>query len=214
MKETIYSIPINESFEISDGCCPVCRLHARLNEDALEYTLGPAMMEPDTRESTNEQGFCAEHLTELMGRQKALPLALVLQTHMQELMRRPALLEKADSCYICGRVNGFLELYYSNIIYLWRAQPDFKRLFDTQKYICRPHIAGLLTAAERCLPKKERAAFAASMTEKATAVIKELEQSLAVFVRSFDHRFAGEELGEHKAASRRAADFMSGGKAL
>ena len=38
MIEKIYTIPITESFEERCGC-PVCRLHAKAREKALEYIL-------------------------------------------------------------------------------------------------------------------------------------------------------------------------------
>ena len=48
MKETIYTIPINEAYD--ENCeCPLCFLYSRLEKEAVEYALGAAMMEPDYR---------------------------------------------------------------------------------------------------------------------------------------------------------------------
>lgn len=44
MKETIYTIPVNEAFDTADGC-PFCALARRLEEERVDYTLGASMME-------------------------------------------------------------------------------------------------------------------------------------------------------------------------
>ena len=56
-KETIYTIPINEAFE-KNSECPLCEIEKRLEKEAVEYALGPAMMEPDHRELSNQKGYC------------------------------------------------------------------------------------------------------------------------------------------------------------
>lgn len=84
MKERIYTIPINEAFD-QDTECPVCVCHRKLESDALEYNIGPAMMEPDNRMETNKKGFCSQHFAMLYNlEQNRLPLALVIDTHMAD----------------------------------------------------------------------------------------------------------------------------------
>ncbi len=84
MKEHIYTIPVTEAFE--QGCeCPLCFCQKRLELEALEYELGAAMMEPDHRVLTNQNGFCTRHYEKLYNLQKnRLPFGLVLDTHMAE----------------------------------------------------------------------------------------------------------------------------------
>lgn len=60
MKEDICSIPINDVFAPKDGC-PFCRMRDMLELRMAEYVTGAAMMEPDVRVTTNEQGFCNRH---------------------------------------------------------------------------------------------------------------------------------------------------------
>ena len=48
MKEQLYTIPVNEAFAL-DCECPVCAMHHKLKEDALDFTLGPSYMEDDIR---------------------------------------------------------------------------------------------------------------------------------------------------------------------
>ena len=84
MKERIYTIPVSEAFEV-DSECPMCILERRVENDAIEYTLGPSMMEPDRRIETNEKGFCSHHFTKLYNTQEnRLPLGLIIDTHLME----------------------------------------------------------------------------------------------------------------------------------
>lgn len=87
MKERIYTIPINEAFD--QNCeCPLCICEKKLENDALEYAVGPAMMEPDYRIQTNKTGFCSNHFVKLYNLQKdRLPLALVIDTHLNEQIK-------------------------------------------------------------------------------------------------------------------------------
>lgn len=84
MKETIYTIPVNEAYDI-DCECPLCELERKLESEAVEYSLGPAMMEPDFRTESNEKGYCNRHFKMMFLSPNKLPLALVLDTHLDEL---------------------------------------------------------------------------------------------------------------------------------
>ena len=84
MKETIYTIPINEAYD-TDCECPLCFLRTRLEEEAVDYALGAAMMEPDYRLESNAKGYCSKHYSMLFANTNKLSLALVLDTHLEEL---------------------------------------------------------------------------------------------------------------------------------
>ncbi len=87
MKETIYTIPINEAYE-KDSECPLCHLEKQLEQEAVEYALGPAMMEPDFRINSNDKGFCNRHFDAMFHSEKKLPLALILDTHLEEVQNK------------------------------------------------------------------------------------------------------------------------------
>ena len=91
MLEKIYTIPVNEAF---DACrddatcgCPICVLRKRLEKDELEIILGAAMMDPDIRIKTNEQGFCGRHFDMMLERNNRLGLALILESHLAEVRK-------------------------------------------------------------------------------------------------------------------------------
>ncbi len=88
MKEKIYTIPVTEVF--GEECeCPMCLLEKRLEEEYVNYFLGPSLMEPDCRMDTNEKGFCRRHFEQLYNKQEnRLGLGLMIDTHMQEQISR------------------------------------------------------------------------------------------------------------------------------
>ena len=132
--EQIYTIPVNEAFEKvqeEGSCtCPFCLMYNRLEDNELDLIMGASMMEPDVRIKTNELGFCDTHLALMFERGKRLPLALMLESHLNQIAEdidgsTAALLinrtgEKAvkrldkleHSCYICGRI----EYNFKNMI--------------------------------------------------------------------------------------------------
>ncbi len=86
VKEKIYTIPVNEAYD-TDCECPMCFLEKNLERETLDYTLGAAMMEPDFRENSNKKGFCNRHFSMLFDMQSKLPLALILDTHLEEVRK-------------------------------------------------------------------------------------------------------------------------------
>jgi enamine deaminase RidA (YjgF/YER057c/UK114 family) len=84
MKEKIYTIPVTDAFR-EDCECPLCVLERKLEDEYVEYILGPFLMEPEGRIETNENGFCRKHFEMLYKVQsKRHGLALILDTHLIE----------------------------------------------------------------------------------------------------------------------------------
>ena len=48
MKEKIYTIPVNDAFD-KDCECPLCAMYQELENNAVEYTMGPSYMEDNIR---------------------------------------------------------------------------------------------------------------------------------------------------------------------
>lgn len=84
MKEKIYTIPVTDAFK-TECECPLCVLEKKLEDENIDYVLGPFLMEPDGREITNEKGFCKLHYEQLYNTQKnRLGLGLIIDTHLCE----------------------------------------------------------------------------------------------------------------------------------
>ena len=77
MKETIYTIPLNDAFHAEDEC-PFCRLERDAEQHALEFILGKqsSYMEDDIRMETDRMGFCKAHMKMVFDQNNKLGLAL------------------------------------------------------------------------------------------------------------------------------------------
>ena len=229
MKERIYSIPLTEALEENSGC-PLCTLEKKLQEQAVEYFLGPSMMEPDSREMTNEKGFCKNHIKMLFDRKNRLSLALMLETHIKELektMEIPEksgmfsketpgdifsrnLYKKATSCALCEKLDSQMSDAAENFAHLWANEADFRKMFENSKGLCLEHTA---LAAQKCngeIHGKKKEEFLLMLAESQKKQLDVLYQNLHNFTLSFDYRNAGKELStEEKESVKTAISYLS-----
>ncbi len=216
MKETIYTIPINEAFDTKCSCA-LCAIEDRIENEEIEYTLGPAMMEPDFRIISNEKGFCRVHYGKLLENSKALPLALVLQTHIdqqnnnifskkikkvsksngflkkqcEEILSAKKITEHIKnlncSCVICERTAATMNRYFDNLIYIWKTQEDFRIKFATHEGFCIPHFSKLLTYAMEGLKEDEFKEFYHTILNMQESSQNQMYSDISEFTRLFDH---------------------------
>lgn len=231
--EQIYTIPVNEAFEASaaaDGengghICPFCRLYAKLEADECDLILGASMMEPDTRIRTNAEGFCKEHLDRLFTMGKRLPLALMLESHLDHIceMMRPGMFpakaggaaakrmaEVAGDCYICNRIEYNFSRMIETAALLWQSDPAFREKTAGQHHFCLEHFARFLAAAQERLSRREFAEFYTSVGAKEAEYIASLKDDVGKFCKKFDYRYADEPWEGAKDAPERAAHFLTG----
>ena len=88
MKEKLYTIPLNDAVN-AGGECPLCYVEKKLEEDMLDFTLGPgaSYMESDVRGMTDKEGFCRKHFQQLFDYGNTLGNAWILKTHYQQVNR-------------------------------------------------------------------------------------------------------------------------------
>lgn len=122
MKEKIYTIPINEAYDTPCEC-PLCLLERKIEQEAVEYALGAAMMEPDYRVLSNEKGYCRKHFEQMFKKPNKLSLALVLDTYLEETRKEiekyrkqassiknsSGLFKKNDAAAFCDSFSDMLE---------------------------------------------------------------------------------------------------------
>lgn len=217
MKEQIYTIPINEAFdEICE--CPLCVIERRLEKEAIEYELGPAMMEPDHREESNEKGFCKRHLEMMFENPNKLSLSLVLDTHLQEVRKNiselkckknglfkketPSIKGIVDSCIVCERVQKTMERYCDVLSYMWKNDEEFKKKFDSAKGFCLPHFEMLL--------KYGKGNFLKVLIEKEEKELQRINDDVHKFTLKFDYRNRDMEWGTAKDAPKRCVEKVVG----
>lgn len=224
MAEKNYTIPINESFEQFEGC-PVCRLYNQLESRSLEYIMGAAMMEPDVRIHTNKTGFCIKHYGDMLRMKNRLSLALMLETHIQEietLLKAAAegkkalksstarLAHIAKNCFVCDRIEYTMDRYIDNIVHLWKEDPLFQEKLQKQPMICFNHAAVLFQKACDALPPKQLLPFIQVLSHVLRKNLDPVSDQIAKYTKSYDYRFAGMDLGDAKFAVEHAIEFLTG----
>ena len=149
MQENICSIPINDVFMPKDGC-PMCRMRDMLEKQKAEYVTGSAMMEPNVRIRTNEEGFCYRHFSMMVKLGKRLSNALILDSHLQRVAeeivltspkgkfdkkRLSALQNMTNDCFICRDIKDNMENMVRIVHAMWIGEPEFRQLYSEQPYI-------------------------------------------------------------------------------
>lgn len=224
MIEKIYTIPVNEAFDLYDGC-PFCALYKRLEMNEIDIILGASMMEPDIRIKTNEQGFCEKHYVQMFAKQNRLGLALMLESHLSEeiipdikggalakLFKPAADNKKIDkqvhSCYVCGRVKFSLGKMMENTALLWEKEREFKEKLSKQPYFCVRHYSELTNIASYTLSKKINADFSDSAKSVMLAYAEKLLADVSWYIKKFDYRYEDEPWNDSKDAVERALKFL------
>ncbi len=226
MREDICTIPVSEAFEENDGC-PVCRMYKTVEDRIVEYIMGAAMMEPDIRIETNRLGFCEKHLRTMMKRRGRLQLALMLQTHTDELHKelfkgilssRQKNAEKAKakrcSCFICEKIDWGFSRMTETIYRTYEVDRDFRALFDSQDYFCLDHYAMLVAGASKKSMRRYYGEFTEVLEKKASDCLKGLSADLEKFCSMYDYRNSGADAdwGNSKDSIERTVEFLTGYK--
>ena len=212
MKEKLYTIPINDAFA-RDCECPVCAMRAVLENNAVEFTMGPSYMEDDIRMETDRLGFCQPHMRMVMDQNNKLGLALVLKTHVDHVTRemekrikmpsvRPSLFKKEASnpvtdyvdqlektCFICNRINDTFERYLHTIVVLWKTDAQFKDTFSKCKGFCTQHYGDLLKEGSKELGKSDYEEFSKTCGKLYLENMKRIAEDLEWFINKFDYRY-------------------------
>jgi len=225
MTEKIYTIPVNEAFDLYSGC-PFCSLYKKLEDSELDIILGAAMMEPDTRIKTNEEGFCGKHYDMMFNLKNRLGLALMIESHLSHNIIRTLkggpfappktkkLERQKETCYVCRRIDHSLSLMLETAALLWQREKEFKEKLSNQPYFCMHHYPDLLSAGERALQKKHYADFSGECKKVMSRYAEKLYGDVSWFVKKFDYNNEGEPWGDSKDAVERAVKFLAGYKNL
>lgn len=224
--EKIYTIRITEAMNEKCGC-PLCTVENKLVSDELERISGAAMMEPDVRIKTNEQGFCGEHLEMLLRSANKLSLALMLQTHLGALSKKlyadsvpllkktpdpkkqlAVLEKKRRSCYLCARINEFMSATYSAFAYMYKSDGEFDKRIRQQPYFCLKHMRLLMEAGARELSKDACREFCKTLNDVNSAYADALAGDIDWFCKKFDYRYKDEDWKNSKDSVERAVRYL------
>ncbi len=210
MRESIYTIPIHEVFEPKCGC-PICSMRDMLEQRCIEYIMGAAMMEPDIRIETNRYGFCLEHLKMMTTKSNKLSIALMLETHLNELetkhlqtksvinniKSKKDIPSPAHTCFVCNEIDNALEKLISTVFNQYTTDSEFRNLFNSQEFFCFPHYDLLCKLAPKNLNKKIINQFIDDITKITKSYLVNLKNDVHGFSLMFDYRNSSNEKDEN-----------------
>lgn len=237
MKETIYTIPLNEAFD-TDCECAVCEFMRKEEINLVNSTMGASMMEPEFREITNRMGFCKIHQKMVLNTESKLSVALVYHTHMTQMMdtlanisksaegnTKKSLFKKSDfrqsleeeldklhitnsSCAICKRLSETEERFLNNLIYLYKKEKDFKEKVLNSKGFCLVHYKALLSCAMNSMSDGELMEFVKDISDVQNKNFKRLTDEVEYFSSLFDYKNKGKDPKESRTALSRSSEKL------
>ncbi len=223
MKEQLYTIPVHDAFH-SDSECPICTLYQELEQNTIEYTMGPSYMEDDNRAMTDRLGFCRHHIQMLYKQKNRLGLALMLKTHtdktindLKELSKtKPAaagffkraelspvgsyIQELEGHCFICERMEDTFHRYIDTVFHLWKKDPEFRDCMAQCKGFCTYHYGLLYDTGASKLDKTQYPAFLDCLNQVYFAGMERVNDDIEWFINKYDYRYANEPWKNSKDA--------------
>ena len=201
MRESILTIPVTDIFEPKCGC-PICRLRDTLEQRTVEYIMGAAMMEPDVRMETNKLGFCKTHFEQMRACKNRLSLALMLQSHLQDMQKHIFTRKKMfegktakqkkvsavnNECFVCSKVD-------------WGMSRILVTLFDLLVSMCTENM-----------DKKYQKQFIDACGELTSKYLDTLEADVSHYCKMYDYRNTGAnaDWGNSKDSIERAIKFLT-----
>ena len=235
MKERIYSRPLTDA--LNEDCdCIMCKVTKTMEDNNIDYFLGPSMMEPECRMVTNNRGFCPRHLSALYERGNRLSLALMLDTHLEEVRARmkrktkhfklsgfasggaKKSLEKiygeidkiVSTCAVCDKLDKEIEAACGNLVYLWDKEKEFRSKFVQSKGLCLPHMKMVLEASADELSGRALEEFVKELCALQSSRLDELNEDVHWFTQKYDYKNQDAPWGNAKDALPRAVKKLSG----
>ena len=183
------------------------------------------MMEPSVRVETNKTGFCHRHFSKMTRVGQKLPNALILETHLLEIMEKylpqkaakpdkkqlDALDEMLGSCYVCNRIERDMHHLMATVFAEWAKGGEFRQTYRDQPFICLNHYRLIMTAASQKggIPSKQLPEFHADTLELTRKHLEGLKADIDHFVTMFDYRSKGKEWGTSVDSIERSIEYLT-----
>ena len=213
MAEKIYAIPVNDAFD-HDCECPVCLMYRDLEQQAVDFTLGPSYMDDQFRMITNKTGFCQKHMQMLYDKNNRLGLALIMKTHLDQTNEdiksaqnnpiKSGFFKKTGggavdyikklnkSCFVCDRIEAVFDRYIATVHYLWKTDPGFPAKYRKCKGFCTEHYARLIEDAPKELSGRYLDDFIRVTNELYITNMQRIAEDREWFINKFDYKYKDE----------------------
>ncbi len=227
MRQDICTIPISEIFEVNDGC-PICRMREVVEKRIVDYIMGAAMMEPDIRIETNRLGFCERHFDQMLDNRGRLQLALILESHIDEVNRK--IFEKKlfnsntkkgqtakklnESCFVCEKIEWGFSRMIETVFRSYETDRDFRDMFNNQPMFCLKHYEMLINSPHRKMLRRYGSEFENNLTKITGNYTKSLHDDVKKYCSMYDYRANTEkkDWGTSRDSVERTIAFLVGRK--
>ena len=236
MKEKLYTIPVNDAVAANDEC-PICNAERSLEEDAIEYAIGPgaSYMESDIREMTDKTGFCRRHFQMMYKYGNSLGNALILTSHVHKVSEdikkemknyrgaKGGLFSKGGTsnveeyinsltgkCFVCDYYRDTYKRYIATFFYLYEKDTEFREKIKSGKGFCLPHMGALLHEAPGYLKGKLLDDFTSELFEIQSRNLDRIEEDISWFVEKFKYENQDKDWKESKDAIPRTIQKLTG----
>ena len=119
--------------------------------------------------------------------------------------------EMAGRCSLCERLDSVMERYIYTLLYMWKHESEFKKVFAESKGMCLEHYGKTLAMAQDHLSGKELAEFVETLTKIQIENLERVEKDLEWFTLKFDYRNKDKPWGNSQDAVERSVNKMRGG---
>ena len=234
MKDHIHTIPVLDALR-DPGHCPFCKMHQLLDKDAVDFIMGPAYMDEDIRDKTNEAGFCADHLRKIYAVQNRLGTALLIHTHLKHIQKNIVVSDKFEvtgglfkknesigkrvtseieafqkRCYLCEKIEHTFKRYLDTFFYMWPREKEMVPLVESLPGFCLLHYGMILEQAEKSLSKKHLEHFLNVVVSLQQKSMDKLEGDMDWFIQKFDYRNTEAPWKDSKDALTRSLAMLKG----
>ena len=121
------------------------------------------------------------------------------------------LYEKECTCYVCDHFQNIYGRYLDTFFYLYKKDPDFRKLYLSGKGFCLHHFRDLIEAAENKLTDEEKKQFYPVTFKLMQENLLRLQKEVEWFVEKNDYRNADKDWGNSADSVQRAMQKCNGG---
>ena len=113
-----------------------------------------------------------------------------------------------SSCLMCERVDENMQRYMYTLLYMYKHEAEFPKLFEQSKGMCLRHYAQALEMAPKHLSGDSLKHFVDTLTDIELKNFDRLEGELEWFTNKFDYRNQDKPWGNSKDAVKRCVNKL------
>ena len=114
-----------------------------------------------------------------------------------------------NTCLLCDRINENMERYMYTVLYMYRHEAEFPKLFAESKGMCLRHYAQALEMAPKHLSGDALKGFVDTLTDIEMKSFDRLEGEIEWFTNKFDYRNQDKPWGNSRDAVKRSVNKLS-----